>query len=262
MNREAIATGSTVEEAKEKACLELGVETYDDNVDMEIIEMPSKKFFGLFGSTPYKVRVFIKTTPAQAAYDYLESIVKAMGLTDIQMSVEEKEKNIINIDISGEDVGSVIGRRGETLDALQYLTCLVANHVENSYCRVTINTGDYREKREKTLEILGRKLAIKAAKTGRKSSLEPMNPYERRIIHTAVQKVQGAISWSEGESINRHVVIGPDPKSKGNFKGRSNHSRPYRGKSNHHSNAPKKPNPDRKPLNEGEGLGLYGRIDK
>ena len=262
MNREAIATGSTVEEAKEKACLELGVETYDDNVDMEIIEMPSKKFFGLFGSTPYKVRVFIKTTPAQAALDYLESIIKAMGLTDIQMSVEEKEKNIININISGEDVGSVIGRRGETLDALQYLTCLVANHVENSYCRVTINTGDYREKREKTLEILGRKLAIKAAKTGRKSSLEPMNPYERRIIHTAVQKVQGAISWSEGENINRHVVIGPDPKSKGNYRGRSNHSRPYRGKSNHHNNAPKTSNPDRKPLNEGEGLGLYGRIDK
>lgn len=261
MNREAIATGATVEEAKEKACLELGVETYDDNVEMEIIEMPSKKFFGLFGSTPYKVRVFIKITPAQAAYDYLESIIKSMGLEDIQMSVEEKEKNIINIDISGEDVGSVIGRRGETLDALQYLTCLVANHVENSYCRVTINTGDYREKREKTLEILGRKLAIKAAKTGRKSSLEPMNPYERRIIHTAVQKIQGAISWSEGENINRHVVIGPDPKSKGNYRGRSNHSRPYRGKSNY-NNAPKTSNPDRKPLNEGEGLGLYGRIDK
>ena len=98
MNREAIATGSTVEEAKEKACLELGVETYDDNVEMEIIEMPSKKFFGLFGSTPYKVRVFIKTTPAQAALDYLESIIKAMGLTDIQMSVEEKDIIMTKID--------------------------------------------------------------------------------------------------------------------------------------------------------------------
>ena len=263
MNREAIATGATVEEARAKACEMLGVETYDDNVDFEIIEMQSKKILGLFGGHPAKVRVFIKATPAQAAADYLSSIIKAMGLNDIEMSVEEKEKNVINIDITGEDVGSVIGRRGETLDALQYLTCLVANHVENSYCRVTINTGDYREKREKTLEILGRKLAIKAAKTGRKSFLEPMNPYERRIIHTAVQKINGAISWSEGENINRHVVIGPDPKSKGNFKSKPHGGRrPYRGGKSQANSQPKAPNPDRKPLNEGGEFGLYGRIDK
>ena len=263
MNREAIATGNTVEEAREKACEMLGVETYDDNVDFEIIEMQQKKFLGLFGGNPAKVRVFIKTTPAQAAADYLQAIIKAMGLNDIEMSVEEKEKNVINIDITGEDVGSVIGRRGETLDALQYLTCLVANHVDNSYCRVTINTGDYREKREKTLEILGRKLAIKAAKTGRKSSLEPMNPYERRIIHTAVQKINGAISWSEGENINRHVVIGPD----GNVKPRNDK---YRGKNNNrggrgrYNQKPKytAEKSDRAPINEGEGMGLYGRIDK
>ncbi len=262
MNREAIATGNTVDEAKEKACQMLGVESYDDNVSFEIIEMQSKKILGLFGGHPAKVRVFIKTTPAQAAADYLDSIIKAMGLNDIQMNVEEKENNVINIDITGEDVGSVIGRRGETLDALQYLTCLVANHVENSYCRVTINTGDYREKREKTLEILGRKLAIKAAKTGKKSTLEPMNPYERRLIHTSVQKVQGAVSWSEGENLNRHVVIGPDPKSKGNFKSRQGGRRPYRGGSSRPKSQPKASDPDRKPLNEGGEYGLYGRIDK
>ncbi len=260
MNREAIATGATVEEAKEKACQMLGVETYDDNVEVEIIELQSKKILGLFGGHPAKVRVFIKTTPAQAAYEYLSNIIKAMGLNDIEMTVEEKEKNNITIDITGEDVGSVIGRRGETLDALQYLTCLVANHVENSYCRVTINTGDYREKREKTLEILGRKLAIKAAKTGRKSSLEPMNPYERRLIHTAVQKINGATSWSEGENLNRHVVIGPDPKSKGSYKGRTGAKKPYRGSSK--AKTQTAPNPDRKPLNEGGAYGLYGRIDK
>jgi len=262
LNREAIATGNTVDEAKEKACQMLGVETYDDNIGFDIIEMQKKKVLGLFGGNPAKVRVYIKATPAQAAYDYLSDIIKAMGLTDIEMTVEEKEKNVITIDITGEDVGSVIGRRGETLDALQYLACLVANHVENSYCRVTINTGDYREKREKTLEILGRKLAIKAAKTGRKSSLEPMNPYERRLIHTSVQKVQGAISWSEGENLNRHVVIGPDPKSKGNFKSRQGGRRPYRGNSSRPKTQPKAADPDRKPLNEGGEFGLYGRIDK
>lgn len=259
MIREAIATGATVELAKEEACKILGVESYDDNVDFEIIELEKKKTLGIFGGRLAKVRVFIKTTPAQAANDYLTDVIKAMGLNDITIETKEKEKNIITIDISGEDVGSIIGRRGETLDALQYLTCLVANHVENSYCRVTINTGDYRQKREKTLEILGRKLAIKASKTGRKSSLEPMNPYERRIIHTAVQKINGAISWSEGENANRHVVIGPDPKSKGNYKGRRQDRKPY------HKSAPKQQvqsDPQRKPLNEGGEYGLYGRIDK
>ncbi len=259
MIREAIATGATVELAKEEACRILGVELYDDNVDFDIIDLEKKKTLGIFGGRPAKVRVYIKVTPAQAAGDYLMNVIKAMGLENIKVDVEEKEKNIISINISGEDVGSIIGRRGETLDALQYLTCLVANHVENSYCRVTINTGDYREKREKTLEILGRKLAIKASKTGRKSSLEPMNPYERRIIHTAVQKINGAISWSEGENVNRHVVIGPDPKNKGNYKGRRQDRKPYR------NSAPKQPkpaDPQRKPLNEGGEYGLYGRIDK
>lgn len=257
MLKEAIATGATVEEAKAAACAQLGVETYDDTIDFEIIEMQGKKVLGLFGGHPAKVRVFKKLTPADAAADYLQSIIDCMGLQGITMDVKESDKGII-IDIEGDDVGFIIGRRGDTLDALQYLACLVANHVDSSYSRVTINTGDYREKREKTLEVLGRKLALKAVKTGKKSSLEPMNPYERRIIHTAVQKVNGATSWSEGENLNRHVVIGVDPKARGNY--RNNRGRrPYnKGPKN---NAPKA-NPDRKPLNEGEGMGLYGRIDK
>ena len=190
-----------------------------------------------------------------------------MGFADVKVTAKETEDDIYFEIVSEEDYGNIIGRRGETLDALQYLTCLVANHVENSYCRVTINTGDYREKREKTLEILGRKLGIKAAKTGKKSSLEPMNPYERRIIHTAVQKVNGAISWSEGENINRHVVIGPDPKNKGNYRNNrqgNNNRRPYKGSKPNGGRPNNKPqaNPDRKPLNEGGEFGLYGRIDK
>ena len=98
--------------------------------------------------------------------------------------------------------------------------------MDNSYYRITINTGNYREKRKKTLESLARKMAIKAVKTGRNSSLEPMNPYERRIIHTTVQKVNGAISWSEGEDMGRHVVIGPDPKVKQSFRPRREGGRP------------------------------------
>lgn len=260
--KEVIATGATVEEAKENACKELGVETYDDRIDFEIIEMQSKKVFGLFGGHPAKVRVMLKQLASQSAEEYIRRIIDCMELKGITLSTKE-ENNVITIDIEGDEVGFIIGRRGETLDALQYLACLAANRIDPAYKRVVINTGDYREKREKTLESLGRRLAIKAAKTGKKSSLEPMNPYERRIIHTAVQKVNGATSWSEGENMNRHVVIGPDGKrDRGGRGGR----RPYNGNRGGRSSKPKQfspaPNPDRKPLNEGDGKGLYGRIDK
>ena len=266
MLREAIGIGATVDEAKEAACKELGVETYDDNIEFEVIEMQAKKVLGLFGGRPAKVKATFKLSAAQAAEDYIKNIIKNMELNDITVSTTEAD-NVITIDIEGEDVGFIIGRRGETLDALQYLACLAANRIDSSYKRVVINTGDYREKREKTLESLGRRLAIKAAKTGRKSSLEPMNPYERRIIHTAVQKVNGATSWSEGENMNRHVVIGPDGKNKEfNNRSRGGRGRGGRGGYNRRSSGSKQqssaPNPDRKPINEGGQVGLYGRIDK
>ena len=268
--REAIGTGATVEEAKEAACRELGVETYDDNVEFEIIEMQSKKVLGLFGGKPAKVKVTVTEpekpalTAAQAAEEMIKNIVLNMELENITITTSE-EDGVLTIDIEGEEVGFIIGRRGETLDALQYLAYLAAARVDNTYKRVVINTGDYREKREKTLESLGRRLAIKAAKTGRKSSLEPMNPYERRIIHTAVQKIDGATSWSEGENMNRHVVIGPDGKrrdyNRGGKGGRRSSGNYGRRNSRPKQSAPA-PDPDRKPLNEGEGMGLYGRINK
>ncbi len=217
MEREAIGIGATVLEAQQAACQQLGMETHE--VEFEILQMPEKKKFGLFGGAPAKVRAYISITPASAAADYLREILEKMGAQGVQIDIEEVEGGAV-LNLSGDNIGFVIGHRGETLDALQYLTGLVANHVDNSYYRITINTGNYREKREKTLESLARKMAIKAAKTGRNSSLEPMNPYERRIIHTTVQKVNGAISWSEGEDMGRHVVIGPDPKVKQNFRPR------------------------------------------
>ena len=206
MLREVIATGDTIEQAKEAACRELGVESYE--AEFEVLQLPVKKTFGLFGGSPAKVRAFIRTSPADAAVEYLRTILGHMGVTDVTFTVKEEENGAL-ISISGEDVGFIIGHRGETLDALQYLAGLVSNHVENSYYRVTLDIGNYREKRRETLEVLGRKIAAKAVRTGRNTSLEPMNPYERRIIHTAVQTVEGAKSWSEGEDLGRHVVIGP-----------------------------------------------------
>ena len=176
-----------------------GVESFDDHVEFEILEMSSKKVFGLFGGRPAKVRAFIviEEAPDDKTERFLRDVLDKMGLPEI--AIEKKtEEDSLEFNLSGEEEGFVIGRRGETLDALQYLASLVANHNNENYVKVSVNVGNYRDKREKTLEILGRKLAFKAVKTGKKTSLEPMNPYERRIIHTAVQKVNGAISWSEG----------------------------------------------------------------
>lgn len=260
MIKEAICEGSDVQDALKKAKAQLGLDETAE-YEFEIIQTEEKKKFGLFGGRPAKVRVFIKDTPDERAEKFLRDVLDKMTLQSVEIE-KSTDENAVEFNLSGEEVGFVIGRRGETLDALQYLTSLVANHVEDPYIKVTVNTGNYREKREKTLEILGRKLAFKAIKTGKKTSLEPMNPYERRIIHTAVQKVNGAISWSEGENAARHVVIGPDPKVKQNRRGgyqnnRRGGRRSYNG-GRKSSTAPV--NPDRVPLNEGGETGLYGRI--
>lgn len=260
MIKEAICEGSDVQDALKKAKAQLGLDETAE-YEFEIIQTEEKKKFGLFGGRPAKVRVFIKDTPDERAEKFLRDVLDKMTLQSVEIE-KSTDENAVEFNLSGEEVGFVIGRRGETLDALQYLTSLVANHGEDPYIKVTVNTGNYREKREKTLEILGRKLAFKAIKTGKKTSLEPMNPYERRIIHTAVQKVNGAISWSEGENATRHVVIGPDPKVKQNRRGgyqnnRRGGRRSYNG-GRKSSTAPV--NPDRVPLNEGGETGLYGRI--
>ncbi|MBE5712574.1 MAG: protein jag [Ruminococcaceae bacterium] len=221
MIKEAIKEAETIEEAKALALAELGVN--EDKAQFEVLVQPEKKKFGLFGGSLAKVRVFYEETPTDIAKAYLADVLTNLGVTNVVIEATETEDGA-EFDVNGDDIGFIIGHRGETLDALQYLTGLVVNHIHDEYFRVIINIGNYREKREKTLEVLGRKLAFRACKTGEKVSLEPMNPYERRIIHTAVQKVRGATSWSEGENLQRHVVIGPDRKkqSYGNRNGRYN----------------------------------------
>lgn len=273
MIKEAVATGETVEQAFEKACEILGVESHE--AEFEILEMPVKKTFGLFGGSPAKVRAFIKSSPAQSAAEYLKKVVSAMGLRDIEVSIQEEESGA-QLSLTGEDIGFIIGHRGETLDALQYLAGLVANHVENTYYRITLDIGNYREKRKETLEVLGRKMAAKALKTGRNCSLEPMNPYERRIIHTAVQEVEGAKSWSEGEDLARHVVIGPEEgerpqRRNNNYRGNSRSRNGQKG-GYRHNNGSRSPRSDASgraanggnatPKRDSGDMPLYGRIDK
>lgn len=203
MNREVIATGKTVDEALEKAYEQLGVSR--EEAQFEIIDLPKKGFLGL-GASPAKVRVYVEQSKAQCAVEYLQSIFHGMGLDQVQIDVEESE-NCAKITLNGEGLGVLIGRRGETLDALQYLAGLAANRLEGEYYRIVVDSGNYREKREKTLENLAKKLSGQVARTGRSVTLEPMNPYERRVIHATIQGMEGVTSSSIGEEPSRRVVI-------------------------------------------------------
>ena len=228
MLREVIKEAETIEEAKNLAAEALGMPGAE--LQFEILQLPQKKTLGLFGGSPARVRAYYKISPAQQAAEYLKEILVRMGVPNPEIKIIEGEKGS-TLEISGDNLGVIIGRRGETLDALQYLAGLVANRVDNSYYRITLNIGNYREKREQSLIGLAKKIARGAAKTGRKTSLEPMNPYERRIIHTAVQEVKGATSWSVGEEPYRHVIIGPSEDNPGKRSGRGGRKKPSKKKS-------------------------------
>ncbi len=207
MRKECVKEAATIEEAKALIAAELEAEAAA--IEFEVVQEPQKKTLGLFGGAPAIVKgVYdVKESPAESAKQYLENVLAAMG-AEATVSVTEEENGCCLM-IEGENLGFIIGRRGDTLDSLQYLTGLIANRGEENYYRVTLDIGNYREKREQALKGLAHKLASQSARTGRKNSLEPMNPYERRLIHTAVQDVKGATSWSVGSEPNRHVVIGP-----------------------------------------------------
>ena len=283
MIREAIAKGETVEIAFANACRELGVETTE--AEFEILELPQKKTFGLFGGAPARVRAYIEEPdpvpekpekeerdPAQEAAAYLKSVLGEMGLSEATVEIRPVEAGA-ELVLGGDDIGFIIGHRGETLDALQYLASLVANHADGSYFRITLDVGNYREKRKETLESLGKKMAARAVKTGRNSSLEPMNPYERRIIHTAVQTVAGAKSWSEGVDQGRHVVIGPEggerPQPRRNDRRGGGRNGGGRGGYNDGRRRPRSDRPRVNPAPRAEGpktddpsTPIYGRIEK
>lgn len=258
MAREVIVTGKTVNDAIDEGCSQLGVERED--IQFEIIDLPKKGFLGL-KTIPAKVRIYLeepeqpvavektktevhtnemseKATEKTAeknldkfekkitvAKEYLQSILREIGLENVDMKINQN-KDEITIQLEGDGMGVIIGRRGETLDAIQYLVGLAANRVEGDYLRIIINSGNFREKREKTLEALAIRLAKNAVKTGRSNTLEPMNPYERRIIHAAVSQVEGAVSSSVGDEPNRCVVISSiNAKRYNNYKGRSQYAK-------------------------------------
>ena len=161
--KEIIVTGATVEEALQNGCSQLGAE--QSEVEYEILEQPQQKILGLFGGSPAKVRVYIKETPTSVAIAYLTEILTNMGVKDLEITEEvSDERTILNINGDDDDLGVVIGHRGDTLTALQYLVSLTANNVCDGYFKVSLNVKNFREKREKTLETVASKTAYKATK--------------------------------------------------------------------------------------------------
>lgn len=317
MIKEAIGIADTVEEAKEKALAELNV-TFDDDVQVEVLALPKKKTFGLFGGSKAQVKVSVEVpdpkpqkparqekvkkkeskvseenkqtenktskktivakekeeeklvqvpadeipadSPAGKAVSYLKIVLEKLGCEGVNLTVAEISGGS-QITLSGESLGIVIGHRGETLDALQYLVSLAANAGAGGYYRIVLNTGDFRQKREQTLIALAKRMSDQAIKSGKCRTLEPMNPYERRIIHTTVQGIDGVISTSFGEGSGRRVVIAPEgeePRPRNDYRHRHNGHRNDRRRETYKPQV----NPDKAPLKDADSMPLYGRIDK
>lgn len=197
-------TGKTVEEALKNALDKLNLTK--DKVDVEIIDEGSKGLFNLIGTKPAKIIVTKKVDCVYDAKQFLNDVLKSMN---IEANIDIKEENdIININLCGPKMGLVIGYRGETLDSLQYLVSLVVNkNHDNPYKKVVLDAENYRSKREETLVKVAQKTAYKVRKSGRPYKLEPMNPYERRVIHSALQEYIDINTYSEGEEPFRRIVI-------------------------------------------------------
>lgn len=213
--------GKNAEEAIEKALIQLN--TTRDRVEVEIFEDTSKGIFSIFKSKEVKVKVTLNDDPATRAVDFLSKIFEKMQL-DAEITAVLDDKTL-NISVEGKDMALLIGRRGQTLDSLQYLVSLVVNKDLEDYIRVMLDTENYRTKREETLVKLAHKLAHKAKQYRKDITLEPMNPYERRIIHSALQNNSYVSTRSEGDEPFRKVVIS---LNKGAGQGSSSAHRPRR----------------------------------
>lgn len=199
-------TAKTVEDAITQASVQLGVSS--DRLQYEVVEKGSAGVLGgLFGSRPAIIRAKKIETVDDKAVEFLNSVFDAMGISvDVETKLNEEEKEL-EVNLTGGEMGILIGKRGQTLDSLQYLVSLVVNKKTDEYLRVKLDTENYRARRKETLETLAKNIAYKVKRTKRSVALEPMNPYERRIIHSALQNDKYVITRSEGEEPFRHVVI-------------------------------------------------------
>ncbi len=196
--------GKTKDEALMQASVELGVPSTD--LEYEVVSEETKGFLGI-GSKPCIIKARRKKTFIDEIREYLESLFKAMDIdTEIKMEFDETE-NVLSINLEGPEMGILIGKRGQTLDALQYIISLAVNKKSESYIRVKLDTENYRARRKETLENLAKNIAFKVKRSKRSFALEPMNPYERRIIHATLQNDKYVSTRSEGEEPYRKVIV-------------------------------------------------------
>ena len=198
-------SAKTVEDALTDASVQLGITS--DQLEYEIVEKGSNGFLGLIGSKNATIRVKVKSSVEDEVKEFLTSVFNAMKMqVEIEINKNEDER-FLDVELKGDDMGVLIGKRGQTLDSLQYLTSLAINKHSDVYYKVKIDTEDYRKRRRDTLENLARNIAYKVKRTKRPVCLEPMNPFERRVIHSALQNDRYVTTHSEGEEPYRHVVV-------------------------------------------------------
>ncbi len=195
--------GRSVEEAVSAALLDLGVRA--EQVQVEVLEEPTKGLFGLIGSRDALVRVAVKETKEDVARRLLQDVSRTIGL-DVEIATR-RDEDYIFFDVKGDELGILIGRRGQTLDALQYLTNLAASRASSEKQRIVVDVEGYRRRREETLQRLAERLADKVRRSGQSMALEPMSAHERRVIHLALQNSPYVTTYSEGEEPFRKVVI-------------------------------------------------------
>lgn len=201
--KKVTVTAKTIDEAISLALTQLNATR--DQVAVTILEEPSKGFLGLIGVRQAKLEVELQIDPVQEAKNFLEQVLVNMGV-EAQIEVKKQKENIL-FQIMGKDLGIIIGRRGQTLDSLQFLVNTVGNRHSNSYLRIVLDAENYREKRKQALEQLADRLAQKAIKTGQLVKLEPMPSHERKVIHTYLQNRKNINTYSEGDEPQRYLVI-------------------------------------------------------
>ncbi len=197
-------SAKTVNDAITDALVQLGVTS--DQLEYEVVSEGSSGFLG-FGSKPALIKARRKHSPEESVRDFLTRVFDAMKLDVEIVSKYDEESGLVDVEFKGNEMGVLIGKRGQTLDSLQYLTNLAVNKQMDHYVKVKLDTEDYRKRRKDTLENLARNISYKVKRTKRPVALEPMNPYERRVIHSALQNDRFVSTYSEGEEPYRHVVV-------------------------------------------------------
>lgn len=197
-------SAKTVNDAVTDALIQLGITS--DQLEYEVINEGSTGFLG-FGSKPAVIKAKKKFSPEDHVREFLSQVFQAMNMEVEIISSYDEEHGVIDVEFKGKEMGLLIGKRGQTLDSLQYLTNLMVNKRSEKYIKVKLDTEEYRKRRRDTLENLAKNISYKVKRTKRPVSLEPMNPFERRVIHSALQSDRFVSTHSEGEEPYRHVVV-------------------------------------------------------